>query len=169
MISVKFTDLSLDALPKTLAELLNYWRALSKGSIAPRWRDFDMLEIPSENLPLTMVKDVENDPRTYRYRFYGSKFAELNRKDLTGMATDDVAFPALARALKESLDDFVNGGRPRFYRVEFVSEFHIETAQHLFRLPISDDKKNVTAVVSVVFEHVKPDAYHKLIDNDLSA
>jgi hypothetical protein len=164
VISVDFEDRPLSALPKVLCGLLDYWRTLCGDRFAPTWKEFDMLEIPVTCIRMTMVKDVEENPRTYRYRFYGSEFTRLNRRDLTGDTTDDVAIPALASAVRQSLDEFVAQKKPRFYQLNFTHEYRRNAVQHLLRLPISNDGKSVTSVVSVVLDHLEKDAYHDLID-----
>ncbi len=166
MISVEFSDLPLIQLPEELKRVLSYWQGIRQDRLAPTWTEFDMMEIPSSLLPMTMVKDVEAEPHVYRYRFYGSGFARLNQRDLTGKTTDDVAVTAFARALRISLDEFVEKREPRFYDVKFVDEHRFETGQRLFRLPLSDDGKTINHIASIVFKHYDIDRYHELIEEE---
>ncbi len=122
------------------------------------------MEIPPYHLPQTMVKDVENNPRVFRYRFYGSKITELNQADLTGKTTDHIALPCLAAAVRVSLEEFIQAKRPMFYRAVFRSKFNHEAAQNLLRLPLSNDGHEITGTVSIILNHLDSDKYRDLVD-----
>ncbi|MBT6095296.1 MAG: PAS domain-containing protein [Rhodospirillaceae bacterium] len=164
MISVEFRDLAISDLPDELRDLLFYWHEIRHERLAPAWQDFDMMKIPAQHLPLTMVKDVEKEPHAYRYRFYGTGFVRLNSKDLTGKTTDDIAMPTFAQALRVSLDDFVKQDEPRFYEVKFLHRYHDHVGQHLFRLPLSDDGATINRVVAIAVKHLDLQHYHDLIE-----
>ena len=166
MQDIKFEPVPIDDLPESLRPVHDYWRQLKGTRIAPTWPEFDMLQIPLQMLPFTMVKDVETDPRAYRYRFYGTGFVEMNGSDLTGGTTDDVSNSAFAAAIRASLDVFTQQFEPCFYRVTTRIGHHHEDVQSLFRMPISDDQERVTSVVSIASKHIDKNQYHEIQSTD---
>ncbi len=149
--TVDFKAGAFSDMPTDLQGVWDYWRVLSENRFAPIWKEFDMLEIPTHYLSATMVKDVEEGPRTYRYRFYGSQLVALNHRDLMGLTTDDINFPALSSAVRQSLGEFVEQRKPQFYQLDCHYKFGEKIVQYILRLPISNDGKTVTNVASIIW------------------
>ncbi len=162
MHDIKFDPVPIDDLPESLRPVHNYWRQLKGDRIAPTWPEFDLMQIPLSMLRFTMVKDVETDPRAYRYRFFGSGFVDMNGSDLTQKTTDDMANRNFSAAIRASLDAFTQQFEPRFYRVTTRIGHQREEVQSLFRLPLSNDQKQVTSIVSIVSDHVDKHHYHEI-------
>lgn len=165
MIKVTFIHLPLSGLSKELEIVHRYWTNLKGNRFAPCWSEIDMLQIPSRLLPFTMVKDIENNPRMYRYRFYGSNFAQLNARDLTGQTTDDISSNVLADAVRESLEEFITQVEPQYYQVLSIDEYESTTLQNLLRLPISNDGVNITNILSIVINHVDEKNFKDLLNS----
>ena len=161
----QFIAMPLSNLPEDLRRVFNEWSMISSGRVGPKLSEFDISSVPVSLHPFTMIKLLEDEPRAYRYHYYGSAFADLNGEDLTGQTTDQVSDPQFAEAIRQSLDDFLTQSQAQLYIVctdtdrEWQS---FETVQMLLRLPLSSDGKSITGTVSIVREHVNEDRFHEL-------
>ncbi len=164
MTDYQFSNLSISSLPAHLETAFEYWHTIKGKRIAPTWPEFDMMEIPPSLLPFTMIKDVENNPRAYRYRFYGTALAGLYSSDMTHQTVDDLENSDFGKIIHQSLDDFTANIEPKYYRVHTHSKFGREVVHVLLRLPLSADQSTVTHIVSIIADHMDKDDFHKITD-----
>ncbi|NQV98837.1 MAG: PAS domain-containing protein [Rhodospirillales bacterium] len=159
---IAYLERPLAELPDSFQTVYAYWHLLRGRRFAPTWQEFDMMQIPPALLPSTLVKDVERDPLAFRYRFYGTHFARLWDRDLTGKTTDDIASPLLAQVIRQTLTHFIAQKQPAFYLLHIGPRLNDHRLQVQLRLPISNDGETVTNIVSLVSHQIDMDAYSKL-------
>jgi hypothetical protein len=86
---LEYTELPLDThmMPGDMPAVLDYWRAVQGAYFAPTWGEFNLHEMPSKALPMSVVVDVlGDDPLNARfvYRFWGTRRAELYGRENKG-------------------------------------------------------------------------------------
>ena len=159
---IVFIERPMDDLIESFQTVLDYWNRLRADRFAPSWSEFDMMQIPSKQLPSTLVKDVERDPLAFRFRYYGSRFAHLRNKEYTGKTVDDLEGKLFSRAISSSLETFIEQQSPIHYAVEKQTGLDTLTIQLQLRLPISNDGQSVTNVVSLVEHQIESFDYANL-------
>jgi hypothetical protein len=154
---------SLAELPDDLNGVYQYWQELLNGHPMPSWKQFDLLRIPTQLLPFTLVKDVEYPGPLFRYRFYGTGIARLAGTDQTGMTTQEIRSPSLAAAVNKSLMDYIVDPKPRHYRLHSSFSLDDRPVQIQLRLPLADNGKDLDKIVSILKHHVSEQDYDKAL------
>lgn len=126
------------------------WEDLRNGSFAPVWSVSDMLRYPVAAIPFFTVVQVMNDePITFKYLFWGTGHVDVKGVDYTGRSPLDHQPEEHGQAVDREFQmvatqqcplAFVHDIRPR---VDQPSLF-----QECLRLPLSNDGKQVTHVIS---------------------
>ena len=147
---IDYLDRPLDEMPEDFLTVHRYWDTLRAGRFAPTWKEFEMMKIPPTLLPSTLVKDVEHDPLTFRYRFYGTHLARIWDRELTGKTTDDLQSVMLAKTVRQALERFIEQKQPVFTLLRVSSPVKPQQLQMQLRLPISNDGINVTNVLTLI-------------------
>ena len=166
IVSIRELPLDYQDLPEVLQSIVTYWRALKGERIGPTWREVDMLKLPAELLPTTVVVDciTEDGSANYRYRFYGSGLRNVHHVELTGKTPDDLPVPELSRFIKEAFKRVQTTKQPVFsvYGSELADDFG--DFLNVVRLPLSDHEGEVTKILAVI-RYMK----HDLALNDMFA
>lgn len=166
MVGIHEARLTEEQLPASLQQVVSYWQNLKSERMAPSWREFDLLAVPAELLPTTVVVDCEADSRdqsatAFRYRFYGSGLRAIHGVELTGKTPDDLPIPTLAHRIKSEFEAVRESCAPIFSAynsdiLEGMGDF-----LNVARLPLSNDGMSVSNILSVIF--------YKRQDRDLVA
>ncbi len=160
--NITFRESAITNIPFDFQAVYDYWNTLRGDEIASTWQDFDMMRIPSKILPSTMVKDVEYAPLAFRFRFYGSRFVHMGNREYTGRTVADMEGHEFAQATTASLITFIDQKVPKFYSVEKQINLSEVTIQTQLRLPLSNNGKTVSQVVSLVDHHINAFEYSNL-------
>jgi len=153
-VQVHVLKLDFHALPKVLKDVVEYWRALKGDRFAPTWAEIDMMRLPMELLPTTVVVDCVEDVGgpNYRYRYYGSGLRNIHNVELTGKTPDDLPVPQLSQVIKTEFRQ-VQQSRTPLYALYGFYEDHENNLEDGFlnvvRLPVSNDGKTVSHILSV--------------------
>ena len=155
LVHIKDFRLDYHALPNTLQDVVNYWQALKGQRIAPAWREVDMMRLPLELLPTTVVVDCfhHEDAPNYRYRYYGSGLRTIHKVELTGKTPDDLPYPKLSHFVKSEFREVQESRTPLFasYGVDDgVTLVDPGAFLNVVRLPISDDGETVSHILGVI-------------------
>jgi len=143
--------LSFDKLDGELKLVFDYWLSLRGDRLGPRWREFDLMKIPAKKIPFTIITDIINkEEGLMKYRFVGTDFYRVHGIELTGKNPLDVPPEELGKKLNQELLDIVREQKPTYsiHHLREIRRLHI--LQHVLRLPLSDDGKEVTHILSVV-------------------
>ncbi|HEY9081133.1 hypothetical protein [Magnetovibrio sp.] len=152
MVNVRDVPIDYEDLPTDLRQAVDYWRGLKGDRIAPKWREVDMLQLPLQLVPTTVVVDCFEDDKgpNFRYRFYGSGLRSVHNVELTGKTPDDVPVSTLSRSIK---DEFL---RVEKNKIPLFSAYGTDTHNgfgaflNVVRLPLSDDGARVTNILAVI-------------------
>lgn len=164
--SVAYMERPLDDMPEAMQSVYAYWRDIKGNRIAPTWAEFDMMKIPPSLLRSTLVKDVEQYPLAFRYRFYGTHFVRLWHREYTGKTTDEMESQILATAIRKSLEQYIEQKQPKFYLLGGKFAEKMKKFQIQLRLPLSDDGQTVTNIVTLVSHLIDKDAYTQSMLSD---
>ena len=165
---LEFVEYPLSEMPEAFLPVHRYWQKIKEDRFAPTWSEFDMMQISPDLLPSTLVKDVEREPLAFRFRYYGSSFVRLRNREYTGKTVDDMVSKPFSKAISRSLQDFIIQEEPRYYLLERSSSTGLETIQKQIRLPISNDGKSITNVVSIIKHVIEGFDYTNLqLDGDV--
>lgn len=147
---MKEETLTLENLPETLREVLEYWRGLGGEDLRCAWAQVDLMAIPKQFLPSTTVVDIGAEMTDNRYRYWGSKMTRIHGSDMTGKSPFDIDPKEMAEAICESHADIIKNPRWTAHAYEFIRASGVEHRHVTLRMPLSDDGKTVSQIVTVI-------------------
>lgn len=100
-------------------EFLAYWRGKAGDEIAPRRRDFDVLDVPML-MPHAIVFDVLTDPLDFRYRLVGTLQREMSTRDYTGMKMSEIDGRGPGSGIWSILDEVRTSKTPAYHSIAYV-------------------------------------------------
>jgi hypothetical protein len=134
-----------------LGELYSYWDRKRGGAPAPARADIDPVEVP-RLLGNILICEVQDAPRDFIFRLFGTALVEAVGRDLTGerfstLFPKSVA-PDIVREYKAVAENFV----PVISRKDahWANKSHIRYERLL--LPLSDDGKNVNRILGGAYQ-----------------
>ncbi len=131
-----------------LLPLLDYWKKTRGESFAPRWADFNIIDLPRVVRGGMVVLDHDPAKNDYRVRFWGVDLWDIYGIDLTGAWVSEVEhFGVMTNFLKYGTELI------KTKAVQKVVLKAVEAAggsgfYPVLRLPISDDGVNVTKIIT---------------------
>jgi len=142
--------LDITELPDELSPVLSYWRELTPaGTIGPQRQDFELIKIPGKFLPYAILTYLGDAPEKYRYRYWGSRLADIFHKDHTGDYFADL--PDRFRDFSISTYSHIaQSAAPAFYELVVSDDADKARFQKALRLPLSEDGITVTHVFSIL-------------------
>jgi len=141
---------ALDQTQGPMAAALAYWRELAGDRLAPTWRDFDMVRLPAALLPSTVVYDVVDDGRDFCIRYYGSGMTRVHGVDLTGRSPLDLPWRPLGEFLHREMKNVLVVREPEHLTYIYTKPDRPAELQSVLRLPLSDDGRRITHIVSLI-------------------
>jgi len=152
MVKIREISVSYEDLPQGLREAVDYWQNLKGTRIGPKWREVDMLKLPLQLLPTTVVVDCFNDGQggNFRYRFYGSGLRAVHNVELTGKTPDDVPVSMLSRSIKNEFARVEQTKAPLFSAYGTDAAKGFGAFLNVVRLPLSEDGEQVTNILAVI-------------------
>lgn len=157
-VDVEPQPLELGGLPELLAAF-ERWDAWRDGRSAPAWTDVVLMELPAVALPYTNVLDVivgegggtgGGKGVDYRFRYWGSGCAALMGVECSGARLSAMPlrdeFKAAACAQLAAVRQSQN---PVMHRFHFVLDIGAEVSMFVLRLPLIDEPRRVTKVITV--------------------
>lgn len=152
MAYIREVPLEYDDLPAHLREAVDYWRTLKGKRVGPSWREVDMLQLPYQLLPTTVVVDCveEMGSPVYRYRYYGSGLRNLHGVELTGKTPMDLPVQSLAERIVSGFESVRSTKAPVFsvYGAEEMDGFG--DFLNVVRLPLADHSNEVTKILGII-------------------
>ena len=128
-------------------QIFDYWTSRFKNGRMPSRRDINPCDIP-RLLPLVSLVDVEKQNQRLRVRLAGTKLREYYGCDLTGTYLDEVDYGSKAEYWQSAFHRVTAGGRPAQGVVRGPGESGEHLAQFWLKLPLSEDGKNVSMILS---------------------
>ena len=137
-------------LPKSVAQLCDYWRDLRGDALAPSWQDFEWRKVPTELIRWCVVVDVHSNPMDFIYRFWGSGCSELKGIDYTGRSVRDFRPQVMARKAFDEYSAVVDQKSALVFKTKGVSFNDDNTTDYQFlRLPFSYDGASIDNILSI--------------------
>lgn len=129
--------------------LLDYWNALRGEAFAPRWRDFNIVELPPQVRGGLVVLDYDPAKNDFRVRFWGVDLWDIFGIDITGAWLSDVEHSGVMTQFLKFGADIINTKAPQKI-INRAKNATGETVLYpVLRLPLSDDGVRVDKVVTV--------------------
>ena len=152
----RYAVLNVEEIPCTfphgspLAMALDLWRGWSGERQAPTWKDVELYLLPPIVLPQTLVVDVIEAGRDYRYRFWGTEYTEHYGADETGLLLSESLGPSFIEATRNQLQTVLERKVPCAFDVAIRAPRSgvVQTKMNL-RLPIMDTPDEVTKILTV--------------------
>lgn len=143
--------LSFDKLDGELKSVFDYWLSLKGEKLGPSWREFNLMKIPAKKIPFTIVADIlDNEECLMKYRFVGTDFNRVHGIELTGKSPLDVTPEQFGKKLNQELIDIVRNQNPTYSVYHLKGIQFLNLLQRVIRLPLSNDGKEITHIVSVI-------------------
>ena len=132
-----------------LMPMLDYWNRIRGDAFAPRWEDFNIIDLPAHIRGGMVVLDYDRAKNDFRVRFWGVDLWDMFGTDLTGKwisAVKDTGM--MTRFRKHGVKMLETKQVQKVLHRGETSTGETETYPVL-RLPISDDGVNVTKIITV--------------------
>lgn len=147
---LEVTEISINALKDDpLGKVFALWKEWANGRSAPTWKEVNMLALPAQIIPQSVVVDVLNGGDDFRYRFWGTGYADHYGIDETGHLLSQSIGPSFIKATFKQLQDVIAQNRPMAFEVS-ISTTLTQTVQQKInlRLPIEDTPGRVSKILT---------------------
>ena len=128
---------------------LDYWQAQKKNHFAPSWENFDLMALPPEIIPFVTVVDVINRAADFVYRFWGTGHVNAKGMERTGASVSDHPQDRGPELFSEYKLVFEEQRPIAFARRLVLPVGKLPLNQISFRMPLTQDGKNVDKIISV--------------------
>ena len=147
---LEVTEISCNALKgDALWKVFELWKQWAGNRRAPTWAEVDMLALPPEIIPQTVVVDVVDGGEDFKYRFWGTGYADHYGMDETGNLLSHSIGPSFIKATFKQLQDVIVQQRPMAFEVSISTTLTHLTQQKInLRLPIEDTPGRVTKIMT---------------------
>jgi len=160
LINIEAKEVEGEEFPTPLiAAAYEAWHSWGSGDVLPSWNDAEMMDLPLSLIPYTVVVDVKLEPLDFVYRFWGTGMASHHDQELTGKSVADVRPIELSRVVRTSYEEVVGRAKPIVTIHRYVQDNGSLMDDYIIRLPISDNGRGVSKVMSVVDTPDKTYAY----------
>jgi len=147
---MRIVNVGIDDLSSSLKTVHAYWDVLRNGRIAPSWSEFDLIKLPLDLLPTTMVVDIREPLENSIFRFWGSKLTEIHGEDMTSRHPYDLTPPAFGKQLLADHRQVIEARIPMGWHYSFLAAGGYMHSHGLIRLPLSNDNEHINHIVVVV-------------------
>lgn len=144
------TEISCNALKDDpLWDVFELWKQWAGERNAPTWSEVDMMALPPEIIPQSVVVDVVDGGEDFKYRFWGTGYADHYGIDETGHLLSHSIGPSFIKATFKQLQDVIAQQRPIAYEVSISTTLTNTTQKKInLRLPIEDTTGRVTKIMT---------------------
>ena len=140
---------------------MDYWQSKCSGDRLPARQDIDPGEI-KDLLPHIILSDVlpsmrHDEPCDYRFRLMGTHVEEHMSSRRSGLRLSEVLPRTHDSELWHNLDRVVESRRPQFHAVPYIGPHRDFKLGLDVILPLSEDGRSVSMLMSVVHFLTQPD------------
>lgn len=146
-------EVELESLSEPLKQCLDYWKSLCSDGALPSWKQFDLMSLPSEIIPLVAVIDVKwGDKEAVSaddmvYRFWGTGHVNAKNIERTGNKLSEQS--GRTAIVEKEYQKVIYEKRPVAYKKHIRVNKPLDAiTQVTVRLPLSDDGQKINHVVS---------------------
>ena len=108
-----------------------------------------MLDIPSKLLPLTTVVNVIPQPLDFVYRFWGTRFTNIHKQEMTGKSINELLPVQFSKSAKQGFMTILERKEPILFHLTVHNKNVILIDDKTIRLPLSDDGITVNKIMTV--------------------
>lgn len=145
-----------DSLPKGPRLVFQHWLSLQESEKRAHYSTFHLDDLPIHMIPASIVYDVIDEGRDYRYRFFGSDRVKSHGEDYTDRLVSNVTPHIMALKIAAENTEIVKAKAPIV--VNTVAAVGGEEFQYsLIRLPLFDDDGDVTRIYGLPFNGTGPE------------
>ncbi|MEQ9335321.1 PAS domain-containing protein [Thalassobaculum sp.] len=130
---------------------LDLWRRKAGDRFAPGRDDIDWLELPMEVVPRIMIVDVLDDPRDFRYRYFGTWHVDCHGHDMTGKCVSEYPDPDYRDFVANDYANVLAVRAPTLSTVSMTLN-DLPYRCEILRLPLSDDGRTIDKIMVVESE-----------------
>jgi len=128
-------------------QIFDYWMSRTKEGQLPSRGDINPCDFP-RLLPLISLIDVDLVHKRFRVRLAGTQLREHYGRDITGIHLDEVDYGTKTDYWLSAFHRVAYEGRPAQGIVRGCGEDKQHLAQFWIKLPLSEDGKNVSMILS---------------------
>jgi len=130
-------------------QVVTYWHKCRQHRSMPSWPDFELMKLPLELVPRTLVVDRMDDPRNFIYRFFGTAQVTAHGRDLTGQSLRGNYTTELVDFIFDQYQTVIGQMVPVMFRIQVPLENNVTRCSDILRCPLSDDDQYVNVILSV--------------------
>jgi len=131
-----------------LTPLLDYWNKVRGEAFAPRWVDFNIMELPPPVRGGLVVVDYDREKNDFRVRFWGVDLWDVFGIDITGAWLSEAEhFGVMTQFLKHGTE-MLNTKEVQSVMHRAMKATGVAGLYPVLRLPISDDGIDVTKIIT---------------------
>ena len=156
IVSAETVEPVAEALPKGPQLVFEHWLSLKESDIGPHYSKFYIDDLPIRMIPASMVYDVIDGGRDYRYRFFGSDRVKSHGEDYTDRFVSNMTPHLMALKIAAENTEVVKTKQPVV--INTVAAVGGEEFQYsLMRLPLFDDTGDVARIYGLPFNGTGPE------------
>jgi hypothetical protein len=125
-----------------------HWDTRRGARIGPTWSEFEFETLPPSIIPWCVVMDVNAEEPRLVYRFWGTGRVSIHGQEMTGKSVSDFKPSKISAAIFKECNTLIATKLPQLFRKQYLNAQGIEVTINTVRLPISEDGKNVTKIIS---------------------
>ena len=139
-------DISDQELSPVQREFLAYWRKQAGRRIAPRRKDFDVLDVPTL-MPHAIIFDVLRNPLDFRYRLIGTVQRDMSLREYTGMKMSEIEGRGPGSQIWSILDTVRVSQEPAYHSIPYIGPKKDYFRLNDLFLPWLDDNMETTMII----------------------
>lgn len=145
-----------DILPIGPKLVFEYWESLFEGESGAHFSDFHLDELPIRMIPASMLYDVIDGGKDYRYRFFGSDRVKSHGEDYSNRYVSEITPHMMSLKIAAENAKILESKAPVV--VNTIAALGGEEFQYsLMRLPLFDDDGNVVRIYGLPFNGTGPE------------
>lgn len=147
--AMRIVNVGIDDLSSDQRNVHAYWDSLRDDRIAPSWREIELVKLPSNLLPTTMVVDIRAPLEQSIFRYWGSKLTEIHGVDMTSRHPYDLTPPEFGKQLLTDHRTVIERKKPMGWHYSFLAAGGYMHSHGLIRLPLSNDNEQISHIIVV--------------------
>lgn len=147
-------DISDRQLSSVQRDFLAYWREQAGDGIAPRRRDFDVLDVPML-MPHAIIFDILRDPPDFRYRLVGTAQRYMSSREYTGMKMSEIDGRGPGSKIWSILEEVRVSRKPAYHSIPYIGPKKDFMKLNDLFLPWTDDTMETDMILLVSYYQPK--------------
>jgi hypothetical protein len=126
-----------------------HWLDIKGDRWAPKWSEWQWMDLPTNLIPYFIVVDVCRDPLDFVYRFWGTALNTMHSIEMTNKSVRDIRSPVTADAAFEQYQEVVECKQAIGTLDTVQAGLHdVPHTQTTLRMPMSTDGAAVDKIIT---------------------